>query len=267
MNKLVEELSSNKMIRSAFAAVLIVLALFLVAKTWNAIFDKGPNEYVNTITVEGTGRSAAVPDTARITFTVTESATNVGDAQDAATKRTDDALNAVSEMGVEDKDIKTVAYNVTPRYEYTQRPCAPGMMCAAYVSNSPTIVGYDVSQTVEVKVRDTAKAGEVLEALGGLGVQNISGPEFVLDDESAVKNEAREEAIREARMKAKELAKELGVRLGKVVSYSEGSQGYPMYDSYGKGGSAMNAEMRSAPSLPTGENETNVTVMVTYEIH
>ncbi len=267
MNQLMNELSSNKVIRGAAAAVLIVLALFLVAQTWNAVFDKGPNEYVNTITVEGTGRSAAVPDIARITFTVTESAANVADAQDAATKRTDDALNAVSEMGVEDKDIKTLSYNVSPKYEYTQTPCYPGMACPAVISSSPRIVGYDVSQSVEVKVRNTAKAGEVLEALGSLGVQNISGPHFVVDDESEVKNEARAEAIEEARVKAKQLAKELGVRLGKVVSYSEGNQGYPMYDNYGKGGAVMNAEVRSAPSLPVGENETNVTVMVTYEIH
>ncbi|MBU2158725.1 SIMPL domain-containing protein [Patescibacteria group bacterium] len=267
MNQLINELSSNKVIRAALAAVLIVLTLFLVAKTWHAVFDKGPNDYVNTITVEGTGRTAAIPDTARITFTVIESAANVADAQDAATKRTDDALDAISKMGVEDKDIKTLSYNVSPKYEYTQRPCAPGMMCAAYVSNSPRIVGYDVSQTIQVKVRDTARAGEALEALGSLGVQNISGPEFVVDDESSVKNEAREEAIQEARMKAKDLAKDLGVRLGKVVSYSEGNQGYPMYDDYAKGGAMMNAEVRSAPSLPVGENETNVTVMVTYEIH
>ena len=264
MNQLMNELSNNRIIRVAFVAVLILLALFLLAKTWDTAFGRAPGDPLNTITVEGTGRSAAVPDVARITFTVMESASTVAAAQDGATKRNDAALNAVSEKGVDDKDIKTLSYNVSPRYEYAQNPCYPGMMCPP--ANSPRIVGYDVSQTIEVKVRDTAKAGEVLEALGALGVQNISGPDFIVDDESNVKNEARAEAIEEAREKAKDLARELGVSLGKVVSFSENGGAYPMYDGYGKGGAVMNAEVRSAPSLPTGENETNVTVMVTYEI-
>lgn len=141
-------------------------------------------------------------------------------------------------------------------------------MCAQMVSSNPKIVGYDVSQTVEVKVRDTAKAGDTLAALGTIGVQNISGPNFMVDDEDAAKAEARGKAIEEARTKAKLLAKQLGVRLGKVVSYSENGAGYPqpmMYSAVAKGG-MMDASRESAPTLPTGENKTSVTVSVTYEI-
>jgi len=265
MNQLINELSANRTIRIASAAVLILLSLFLLAKTWDTAFGRSPSDPFNTITVEGTGRAAVVPDVARIIFTVTENASTVAAAQDSTTKRTDAALNAVSGAGVEDEDIKTLSYNVSPRYEYSQNPCYPGMVCPP-VSSNPRIVGYDVSQTIEVKVRDTSKAGEVLEKLGGLGVQNISGPDFVVDDESEVKNEARAEAIDEAREKAEQLARELGVRLGDVVSFSENGGAYPMYDAYGKGGANMAMEARSAPSLPVGENETNITVMVTYEI-
>jgi len=263
MNQLVNELTSNRAARIAVVAVLAILALFLLAKTWDAVFGRDMSDPYNTITVEGTGKAAMVPDTARITFTVMESAPQVGAAQDAATKRTDDALASLEEMGVEERDVKTVSYNVSPKYEYSQQPCYPGMICPG---SSPRIVGYDVSQTVEVKVRDTAKAGDVLAALGGLGVQNISGPEFVVDDESAVTAEARAEAIEEARAKAKELSKELNVRLGKVVSFSEGPAG----DFYGYAGAAsMDMKMaspQSAPRLPVGENETEITVMITYEI-
>lgn len=262
MNQLVNELSSNRTARIAAVAVLVLLALFLLVKTWDTAFGRGINDPYNTITVEGTGKAAMVPDTARITFTVMESASEVGAAQDAATKRTDDALASLEELDIEERDVKTVSYNVSPKYEYNQQPCYPGMICS---TGSPRIVGYDVSQTVEVKVRDTAKAGDVLAALGGLGVQNISGPEFVVDDESAVTAEARAEAIEEARAKAKELAKELNVHLGKVVSFSEGMPGD--FYGYGKGGDMMmEAAVNRAPTLPVGENETEITVMITYEI-
>lgn len=239
----------------------MLLALFLLVSTWDKAFGRDINDPYNTITVEGTGTAAMVPDTARITFTVMESASEVAAAQEAATKRTDAALAALDDMDIEERDIKTLSYNISPKYEYPQ-PCYGGI-CQ---TSAPRIVGYDVSQTIEVKVRETAKAGDVLAALGGLGVQNVSGPEFVVDDETDVKNEARIEAIEEARTKAKQLAKQLGVSLGKVVSFSETMPGQPYYG-YAKGGMMMDSAVaQSAPSLPTGENETEITVMITYEI-
>ena len=262
MKQFLDEFASNRALRIAAVAVLALLALFLLVKTWDAAFGRDMGDPYNTITVEGTGRSAMVPDTARITFTVTESATAVADAQEAATAKTDAALAALDGQGIEERDVKTLSYNVSPKYEYPQ-PCYGGI-CPPTVS-SPRIVGYDVSQTIEVKVRDTAKAGDVLAALGGLGVQNISGPEFVVDDESAVKSEAREEAVEEARAKAKELARSLGVHLGDVVSFSEMTGGPQPYYGY-KGGMMDAAVAQSAPTLPVGENETEITVMITYEI-
>lgn len=265
MNEFINELAGSKWFRVALTAATGLLALFLLVTTWDAAFGRSVNDSWSTITVEGTGMTSMVPDTAQIGFTVTESAGAVVTAQDAATKKVDAALAALKQLGIEEKDVKTVGYTVNPKYEYPQ-PCYSGV-CPAVVS-SPRIVGYEVSQSVSVKVRDTAKAGDVLQALGSLEVQNISGPNFVIDDEDAVKNTARKEAIEEARAKAKELAKQLGVRLGKVVSFSENGGAYPMYDAYGKGGGEADMRaMSAAPTLPTGENETSVTVMITYEIH
>ena len=268
-NDLMNELTSNKVLRLSLVAVFVLLALFLLVSAWDAAFGRDPGDMYNTITVEGTGKATAVPDTARITFTITESAANVADAQKMATDKTDAALDAIKGLGVEEKDVKTLSYNVSPKYEYPQSgPCYPGMPCpAAMVSGAPRIVGYDVSQTVEVRVRDTAKAGDALQALGSIGVQNISGPDFVVDDEDGVRAEARAEAIEKAEEKAKVLAKELGVHLGDVVSFYEGGPSYPMYDSYaGKGGTMMGAAPETAPRLPVGEDESSITVSITYEI-
>jgi len=262
MNQFITELSSNRTARLAAVAVLVLLALFLLVSTWDKAFGRDINDPYNTITVEGTGSVAMIPDTARITFTVMESASSVADAQSAATAKTDAALKALEDMDIEERDVKTLSYNVSPKYEYPQAGCY-GMVCPPV--GSPRIVGYDVSQSVEVRVRDTAKAGDVLAALGGLGVQNISGPEFVVDDEAEMKNEARAEAVEEARAKAKELAKQLGVSLGSVVSFSEMAPGDPYYG-YGGESRMMDVAAQSAPTLPVGESETEISVMITYEI-
>lgn len=256
-------LKATKSMRLTGTLVLAVLALFLVALTINAFSNIGRSEnpYMNTITVEGTGKAAAIPNVATISFSVTETGKTVAEAQNKATEKTDAALKSVDAQKVDKKDIKTIAYNVSPQYEYPQ-PCYAGT-CPTV--QNPKIIGYQVSQTIEVKVRDTAKVGDVLQGLGSLNVQNISGPNFMVDENDAVKNDARKEAIDNAKAKAKALASELGVSLGKVISFTE-NPGYPaspVYESYGK---AMDVRAAVAPSLPTGQNETSVTVSITYEI-
>jgi uncharacterized protein YggE len=252
---------ATKPVRYAATAALVFLALFLAAKTIDAFGDLGRSDQYpgTTITVEGTGEATAIPNVARISFSVTENASTVAVAQEEATAKTDAALEALEEFGIEEKDIKTVSYNVYPQYEYqncTVSWCPP-------TSSSPKITGYEVSQSIEVTIRNTDQAGDVLAALGATEVQNISGPNFTVEDADSVKAEAREIAIAEAKEKAKMLAKELGVSLGKVVSFYE-NQPYPMYDGYG--GMERSAVAQSAPSLPVGEQETTVSVSITYEI-
>ncbi|CAN5681684.1 SIMPL domain-containing protein [soil metagenome] len=253
--------SASRPVRWAAAAALAMLALFLLVKTGDAMarYGKGDTPQVNTITVTGTGDSAAVPDIATISFTVQESAADVKSAQAAATTKTDAALAAIKELGVAEADVKTTGYNVNPQYAAVQ-PCYPGVMCP---QTGNKITGYQVSQSVDVKVRDTSKAGDVLAKLGDLGVQNISGPNFTTDDDSGVMNEARANAIADARAKAKELAKELGVGLGDVVSYSDSGTVMPYTT---RAMSVDSAAAGPAPTLPVGQDKRTVNVQVTYEI-
>lgn len=257
----INELTSDRRVRGLIMGVLVLLIAFLGITIANAVNDFGRSENgANVITVTGEGKASVVPDIAQISFTVQENASTVAAAQDSATKRTNDALAALKALGIADKDVKTTGYQVYPQYE--SKPCAPG----AYCVQGTTISGYQVSQSVEVKVRATDKAGTVLQKLGTLGVQNISGPNFMVDDDQKVQEQARAQAIKDARAKADVLAKQLGVRLGKVVNFSESGRGYPVpYFAMAKGGAA-DASTAPAPTLPTGENESAVTVSITYEI-
>ncbi len=255
-------ISASRGVRYAAAAALAMVAVFLLAQTWHVIASTdrvNPND-VATITVTGTGKSAAAPTVATISFTVQENAATVSAAQDAATKRTNDALAAIKKLGVDDKDVQTSGYNVMP--QYAQQACPHGRFCPQDTSK---ITGYQVSQSVTVKVRDVSKAGDVVGALGTAGVQNISGPDFAVDDDTAVKADARGKAIDDAHTKAAALAKQLGVSLGHVVSFSESGGAMPYY-AKAMSATAGAGEATPAPTLPTGQNETEVTVTVTYEI-
>ena len=253
---------ASKPVRYAAAAALSVLALFLLLLSINALGNLGRSEnpYMNTITVEGRGSGTAIPNLATVSFSVTERGTTVAEAQTKATQKTDAALAAVESLGIEERDVKTLSYNVYPQYEAIA-PCYGGI-CP---SVNPRIIGYEVSQSVEVKVRETGKAGDVLQALGTLNVQNISGPNFTVDEEDGLTGVAREAAIENAKAKAEALADQLGVKLGKVVSFYENTAPYPYYGYDAKGG-MMETMNQAAPSLPTGEQETEVSVSITYEI-
>jgi len=255
-------LQASKGVRYAAVLALSLLSLFLFAETLSTLssMSRIDTSNVATITVNGTGKATATPDIAHISFTVQEEAATVAAAQDAATKRTNDALAAVKKLGIADADVKTDGYNVNPQYETA--PCVPGFACP----QSSKISGYQVSQSVEVKVRDTSKAGDVLQQLGTLGVQNISGPDFAVDDPSATQADARGKAIADARAKAEVLAKQLGVHLGRVVGYSENGSAAPYPMMFAAGAKSVTSTDAVAPTLPTGTSDTTSDVTVIYEI-
>src|SRR3989344_2137053 len=245
--------------------VLIILAVFLGVRTLASLKDlQNTSPSYNTITVTGEGEVNALPDLATFSFTVSADANSVSTAQEEVTKKMDAVLLAVKSLGVEEKDIKTTDYSVSPRYSYTQMPCTQ-FSCPPGRQN---LEGYTASHNVTVKVRKTDDAGKILAAAGEKGVTNLSGISFTIDDPEKLRSEARALAIKNAREKAGVLTNDLGVRLVRVVSYSDSFDGgvIPYYrEALGMGGDSAVMPAK-APTLPTGENKVKVVVNVTYEI-
>lgn len=259
-----EMLATNGM-RGAIIGVLAILSLFLLAETLSLVKDFGRSGVpaTDTITVNGDGQATMAPDVARVSFTVQNTAKTVAEAQAATTKQTNAALDFVKKQGIADKDVKTISYNIYPQYSYGA-PCPAGASCPAY--REPKITGYQVSQSVQVSVRKLELVGDILSGLGQLEVQNVSGPDFALDDPTAGYDAARADAIAKAKAQAQALANQLGVHIGKIVSFSESSGGYPGPVMYGMGMGAGKADVAAAPSVPTGQNTYSATVNITYEI-
>ncbi|MEK7646254.1 MAG: SIMPL domain-containing protein [Patescibacteria group bacterium] len=246
----------------------ILLAVFLAVisiKEFKAIGYVGKDTPVfNSISVSGKGEEVSIPDVATFSFGVTETNKQVAVAQEAATKRINAALAALEEAGIAEKDIKTTSYSINPNYEYTQGVCT---MYSCPPSKS-VLIGYEVSQNIDVKIRDIAKAGEVFSTIGALGVDTVNNLAFSIDDIETVKAKARAKAIADAQTKAKELSKQLGVRIVRITSFYDSSDDMNPYY-YGRGGDMMEASAvknAAAPMIPTGEQEIVSRVTVTYEI-
>ncbi len=220
----------------------------------------------NTISVSGEGEVFAVPDTATFSVTVQENGKDVKTAQDAATKKSNDIVAYLKQQGIDDKDVQTTDYSVNPQYDYSSQ----GIACPQYGYCPPgkqTISGFQVSQTLTVKVRDTTKAGDILSGVGSRGASSVSGLSFTVDDEKGLEVQARGKAIDDARAQADVLATQLGVSLVRIIGYEEGGRGGPVYYAKASAGMAMDAaSIPPSPAIPVGQNKITSDVTVTYEI-
>jgi uncharacterized protein len=244
-------------------AILIAVKVVTEIANWSQIGEGNYPE--NTISVNGEGEVTMVPDVGRFTFSANFSGESVSSAQEESAKVINKAIDFLKENGVEEKDVKTISYNVYPKYEYNNG-CTPGTICIESRNRNPVLVGYTVDQSVQVTIRKTEDAGNILSKIGNLGITNVSGLSFEIDDPSKAEEEARALAIEDAKEKAKKLAKDLGVKLKKVVSFNESSYYPEPYYAKGLGGGDMMMEASVAPNMPIGENSVQRTVYITYEI-
>lgn len=259
------------------ATLLFILAVFFAIKTLAEFRSYGMmgSSEANTITLSGHGEVQAVPDIANVYFTITKDAKTVKEAQDAVALVEKSALDSLKANNVADKDIQASNSSFYPKYENQRSLCPPILMMDGSTqptslycgSGKQTIIGYQASESITVKVRNTDSAGKIMQDLGALGVTDLSGPNFSIDNEDNLKAEARKKAIDNARTKAEALAKDLGVRLGRISSFSESGNYFPMY---GKTSFLeVGADSVSAPApaeLPKGENTISSDVTITYEI-
>jgi uncharacterized protein YggE len=246
---------NKKRIGQGLFVLVIILSIYFAVKTLGEIkkmHELGESPTPATISFSGHGEVKAVPDIASIYFNISKDAQTVKDAQDQVAAIEKKALNAISARGVEDKDIQTADASFYPKYDYSKY-------------NNSTIIGYTASESITVKVRKTDDAGLIIQDLGSVGVSNLNGPSFTIDNEDSLKAEARKKAIDDAKEKAEVLAKDLGVHLGKIVSFSENNNGPIMYAQ----AAVMKDSAVSAPApaqLPKGENTISSDVSITFEI-
>jgi len=243
----------------AVAAALILFLVILTVSEIVGISNKikegryigQGSQYKDTISISGVGKVLAKPDIGQVDLSVISDATTVAAAQKDNTDKMNKITQAMKDLGVADEDLKTTNYSIYPRYQYTK--------------GKSEIIGYEVSQTLEVKIRNLDKSGDILGKAALLGANQVGSLIFTFDDLEAIKSEARQKAVANAKQKAQDLAAGLGVTLGKIASFNESVSGepVPIYASEGLGVGGGGG----TPDIQTGQNEIQVNVMLSYEIY
>lgn len=251
-------------VRALVIIILVAIALALVAYTKLTWRESVYGQYgLPSISVRGEGEVLAKPDIGSFSFSVQAEGDDAGAAQTASAEKINAILAFLTEAGVEDKDVKTSGYYLNPKYRYDTRICPANSYCPP---GDPILDGYEVMESVTVKVRDIDQSGNLISGVGERGATNISGLSFTIDDDSTLKDEARAAAIADAKERAKAIAKEMGVSLGRVTGYYEEADYMPYYGGGDMAMSAVRNEASVTPSLPAGENLTRSIVNVTFEI-
>jgi len=263
------EFLKNQDHHKSFNLLVKILAVFLIVFAFSglvgAINKIREGRYIgqdivvkNTISVSGTGEVYAKPNLGLINFSVKVEAKTVNEVMNQSNSKVGSIIEAVKEIGVEEKDLKTTDFNIYPRYEYQGLPSR----------EERVLVGYDVEQTLEVKIRDLEKSGQIIQEATNAGANQVNDLIFTLDDEELKKNkdQAREMAIKEAKSQAKEIADQLGVNLVRIINFHENSYA-PRYDmarseSGGIGGGGI-----ISPQIETGENKIETNINIVYEIN
>jgi len=251
-------------ILSALTLLMLLIALGSYA-TLN--FEKVGfiNPVPATLSVSGEGEVLAVPDIGQFSFSVNATAQDAVAAQEESGTKMNTILAYLTDQSIADKDIKTQNYNLYPKYRYEERICVTG---SSYCPPGERVAdGFEVSQTVSVKIRRIDTSGSIIAGVGERGATDISGLNFMIDDTDALKAEARALAIQDAQTKVGILAEQLGVQIIRMTDYSENGGNYQPYYKQ----QPMNYAMDEASSfegadMPVGEDRTTVQVNITYEV-
>lgn len=204
----------------------------------------------HTITVSASGKVTLVPDVARVNLGVTITKSTVKAVREAGAKSMTDIIAALKALGIADADIQTTNLSLYPQYGN---------------SSTPKIVGYQISEQVQVTVRDLDKTGDVVDAAAAKGATDVNGISFEIAEPAKAQNDARAAAVVAARASAQAMASAGNVTLGAVVSITDATPVSPIY--YGYGATKAGPIADTPTPVQPGTQDLSATVTVVFAIN
>lgn len=257
-----EREAKDYMFRS-LALFLVIASVVALVAGWSIYRQSTKAAPSSTMTVSAEGKVTVKPDLAMVYFSVVSQGSDSETVQGDNDQKMTEAVNYLKQQGVDEADIKTTSYNLNPQYDYSW--CDRDSL-SSYSSCPAKLSGYLMTQSVELKLRDLSKIGEIIGTLPNKGVNQISYISFTIDDEDIPKIEARKQALEKATAKALAMAGAANVRLGKVLNISDSNSYYVPYASYSTKEVSSAYGAGDYAAVEVGSNEVTVTVSITYEI-
>ncbi len=234
--------------------VVALLALVCLAACGNAASASAATEtqeQPGVISVTGEGEIYAKPDMASVVLGVTSRAKTVKEAQADNSTKMAAVLTAIKALGIAEDDIQTTEYNIYPQYSYSD-------------SAGQKLTGYQVENTIRVKVRKIADTGSVIDAAVDKGANVSYNISFEVSNYDTLYKQALASAVTAAQEKAQAIAKAAGISNIKAKAIAESGSSTPiLYRENMKNMAA--ADQASGASIEPGSMKVSAQVSVTYE--
>jgi uncharacterized protein len=234
------------MMKSMWAAALLLAAVPAAAQTGEVRPISGTR-----LDVLAMGEVSRVPDLVRINAGVVTQATTAVEAMRLNAARMEAVRAALRAAGIADRDIQTSTINLNPNYRHVE-------------NQPPRLIGYQAMNEVNVRFRDIAKTGPILDALVAQGANQINGPMLAIERPEAALDEARTQALTNARARAELYARSLGMRVARVLAVSEAMGPMPFARVGMVRGMAANQD--ASTQIVPGEQTLNVSLTVSFEL-
>ena len=231
---------------------LLLTALMAVG---NEALAQGSPPREPLINVSGEGEASIAPDMAILTLSVVRNGQTAEAALSANNAAMREVLDALKADGLADRDIQTSNFSIHPQYRHSEPKDG--------VIDPPEVIGYEVANTLTVRVRDLQKLGSLIDRSVKLGVNQGGQITFTNDDPAEAMTEARKAAVAEALSKARTLTEAAGVKLGRVIEINENTV-RPMPQPMMR--MSMAKDMAEAVPVAAGENTYAVTVNMTFAL-
>jgi uncharacterized protein YggE len=184
--------------KTAVRALCGVLVLSAYAMAQSPALSPQPN----TIFVGADGKFETAPDTALIQFNISAQADNAKDAYDQAAKQAEATRQVLRTNGIDPKSAEIGFFSVNPQYDWK--------------NPKHKVIGYQVTTSVSLKLKDFSKIGPVTQQLADASVNDSQSLSYTLDSTEDAKSKAVADAYRRARASAQALATASGRGLGEL---------------------------------------------------
>jgi uncharacterized protein len=179
-----------------------VLFCVLVLNAFSTAQSPTVNALPNTIYVGADGKFETAPDTALLQFNISAQAESAKDAYDQAAKQAEATRQVMRANGIDPKSAEIGFFSVNPQYDWK--------------NPKHRVVGYQVTTSVSLKLKDFSKIGPVTQQLADASVGESQSLSYMLDSTEEAKIQAVADAYRRARASAEALAKASGRVLGEL---------------------------------------------------
>lgn len=204
--------SDTRLPGQPLTALILAAGLFIAAPLAQAQTD---GERIPAIHTTGKGEVVTEPDRAWVQLGVQATQTELASAQAEVDATVQRFLKLTDDLGIDRQRVQSAQLSVSPQYEWMDKP------------RKRKLVGYQVSRSLTVDLRELDQLGALLTRAIKLGVNQSSGPRFDHTERDALYRQALALATRDAKAQAGAMADALGVGLGRALELSAHGQQQP----------------------------------------